>query len=319
MITTRKQYVDYIKAIGIILVILGHINFANDAVKEWIYAFHMPVFFFATGLVLKKENPCRSYLLKKFQGLVIPYLIWAFLYAGFSFENAARIGYGSYYTISSAGSLTSLWFLPTMFIAVVICQLILKLSEKKLIIGIFAAGTFVISIFLPRIEKGYPWCVDVSLLAVAFILFGYLFEKIVNKITMGGIMIFLMGTALTFTHRMNPIVADSYVLMARMRIGNPVVFLITALGGCLMAYGAGKILESLGTRYKVLTFIGKNTLVIFAVQKPIISVFEKCFYVIGFPWVVELVITGIGTLICSCVLCSIVNKFAPCLAGRGNN
>ena len=25
----RKQYVDYIKAFGIILVILGHVNFAN--------------------------------------------------------------------------------------------------------------------------------------------------------------------------------------------------------------------------------------------------------------------------------------------------
>ena len=39
----RKQYVDYIKAFGIILVILGHVNFANSGLKTWIYSFHVSV------------------------------------------------------------------------------------------------------------------------------------------------------------------------------------------------------------------------------------------------------------------------------------
>lgn len=49
----RLLYVDYMKAIAMILVIMGHVNFANEPVKAWIYSFHMPAFFFCTGLVLK--------------------------------------------------------------------------------------------------------------------------------------------------------------------------------------------------------------------------------------------------------------------------
>ena len=51
MANERILYVDYIKAIAMILVIIGHINYANQEIKPWLYAFHMPVFFFCTGLV----------------------------------------------------------------------------------------------------------------------------------------------------------------------------------------------------------------------------------------------------------------------------
>lgn len=119
---SRKHYVDYIKAIGMILVILGHINFANDSIKAWIYAFHMPLFFFSTGLVTKPKRLDWKFILKKFCGLMIPYFLWGLIYSELSFGNLARLFYGSYYTISEAGSLSSLWFLPTMFIAVSSCQ-----------------------------------------------------------------------------------------------------------------------------------------------------------------------------------------------------
>lgn len=42
----RKRYIDLIKGIGIILVIMGYINFANSFIKEWIYLYHMTLFFF---------------------------------------------------------------------------------------------------------------------------------------------------------------------------------------------------------------------------------------------------------------------------------
>lgn len=49
----RILYIDYVKALAMILVIMGHVNFANHDIKAWVYSFHMPVFFFITGFVIK--------------------------------------------------------------------------------------------------------------------------------------------------------------------------------------------------------------------------------------------------------------------------
>ena len=52
-------YIDYAKALAMLLVIMGHVNFANDDLKAWIYSFHMPTFFLLSGMVLKTGGNSR--------------------------------------------------------------------------------------------------------------------------------------------------------------------------------------------------------------------------------------------------------------------
>lgn len=322
METNRKAYIDYIKVLGIVLVILGHINFANQTVKDWIYAFHMPLFFFAAGLVLKPTQLNPNYLEKKFTQLIIPYLLWGIIYSSLDFRNIARILYGSYHAIVNAESLSSLWFLPTMFLAVIICQIILHITEKNIAIGVFAVILFLIGVSLPQLVLGYPWCIDVSMLAAAFILVGYLAKNRIDEFSKwGGCQIFylltLVGFLFSLMYMFNPINVDSYVLMAERRFGNLLLFVIAAVGGCIFVTGLSIILTKInGVVAKYLSFVGRNTLVIFAVQKPIISLCGKAFSLIYLPVYIELMVTAAMTLICSCVLCVFVNRYAPCLAGR---
>lgn len=319
--TTRKAYVDYIKAIGIILVILGHINFANEPIKNWIYAFHMPIFFFATGLTIKKKRIDRALIVGKIQSILVPYMIWALIFADYSMGNIIRIEYASYYSISSSGTLTSLWFLPTLFIAVLVTHLILSLADDPKLLGGVAVVSFIISTNIPTYNKGYPWCADVALAAVSFILLGYIYEKYVSdRLNAGGMKLYiiqcLLGLGMTFLYKINPINSRSYILMANRRIGDPVLFFAAALGGCSLVYGVSKIIEKLGINSNILSYIGANTLVIFAIQKPIIKVFGKLFSLFSAPQIIQLIITCMGTLAISCILALIVNRFAPCLAGR---
>ena len=44
-------WIDLAKVIGIFLVIYGHGNLANQHIKEFIYTFHMPLFFVLSGLI----------------------------------------------------------------------------------------------------------------------------------------------------------------------------------------------------------------------------------------------------------------------------
>lgn len=315
---SRKLFVDYIKAIGIILVIAGHVNFANSSIKMWIYAFHMPLFFFATGLVMHRQKFEKRYVEKKFSGLIIPYFLWAAVYAGFSIKNIAMICYGSYTTIIGSGALSSLWFLPAMFFAAVMAQIVINLFQgKKLLIGIMMILMIITSKMLPQLNRGYPWCVNSALMGGGFILYGYLFENFINSksiniywmLGLGGLLVSLIAI-------FNTSLEYGYVQMANGEYGNLILFVLAAQGGCIFAYSMAQLISSYFGNLRFLNFIGTNTLVIFAVHKPIISLFEKIFEQIQINLLIELTITVILTVIISCICCVPINKYMGCLAGK---
>ena len=79
----RSATADIAKTIGIILVVIGHYNPADA--PEWyhlanrfIYAFHMPLFMFASGYIYAMTGNSQNkgggnFILKKFKRLMIPY------------------------------------------------------------------------------------------------------------------------------------------------------------------------------------------------------------------------------------------------------
>lgn len=48
-------HIDVLKGIGIILVVLGHLN-PGIYLETWIYSFHMFLFFFLSGHIFKKKT-----------------------------------------------------------------------------------------------------------------------------------------------------------------------------------------------------------------------------------------------------------------------
>ncbi|MDP9705011.1 acyltransferase family protein [Rahnella aceris] len=88
----REQWVDYAKGIGIILVVIGHVNRGLDSAGIYIsepffkmfdsiiYTFHMPLFFFLSGLffissIQKSDKP--EFIKKKVATIAYPYVIWS--------------------------------------------------------------------------------------------------------------------------------------------------------------------------------------------------------------------------------------------------
>ena len=88
----RITYISLFQIIGPLLVVLGHsLNGLNSTgfwyifSKEWIYIFHMPLFFFVSGYLLsfKGYSGTKTYgqfILGKFKRLLIPYLVWNLLF-----------------------------------------------------------------------------------------------------------------------------------------------------------------------------------------------------------------------------------------------
>ena len=76
--TKRIKWIDTAKGIGLLLVILGHLHVPY--MTTWIYTFHMPLFFFLSGVVFSgSKYTFKEFLVKKIKSLVVPYFCLGFV------------------------------------------------------------------------------------------------------------------------------------------------------------------------------------------------------------------------------------------------
>jgi fucose 4-O-acetylase-like acetyltransferase len=128
-VTKRIEWIDYAKGIGIFLVVFGHAlrGMVNDSiiqstvlqrsVDQWIYAFHMPLFFFLSGLFIERSanKPFRKFTIGKLQTIAYPYFIWSIL------QESIRIAAGiSSMTVGNLWQIVyepimQFWFLYALF------------------------------------------------------------------------------------------------------------------------------------------------------------------------------------------------------------
>lgn len=61
---SRISYLDILKGFGIIFVIFGHVTH-NHILREYIWNFHMPLFFFISGLLHNSTVIFKEFLKKE--------------------------------------------------------------------------------------------------------------------------------------------------------------------------------------------------------------------------------------------------------------
>ena len=88
IISSRLAYFDTLKCLGILLVIIGHVQFFGMDIKAYdspptlmLYSFNMPLFFFISGYLAYKENMIGNIeslrrIGNKFIHLVIPAMLF---------------------------------------------------------------------------------------------------------------------------------------------------------------------------------------------------------------------------------------------------
>lgn len=141
----RSDSIDIMRGIGIFLVVFAHILKQNNvfSIKDWIYSLHMPLFFFISGMFIKKNELFKSFFWKKLVTIVIPYFVWAaisLLYwvliesrfrtiddfnlikgiLGIPYANGNWLPYNEV-----------LWFLPVLFITSIIFKCTLNIRCRK--------------------------------------------------------------------------------------------------------------------------------------------------------------------------------------------
>ncbi|MCH5337433.1 MAG: acyltransferase family protein [Acetatifactor sp.] len=195
----RLNYLDMLKGIGIVLVVLGHTPTLSEDIRTWIISFHMPLFFIVSGILFafkdSSREPFRPYLSKRFKSTMIPYFWFSLLNIGIDVcrlyvrpENvgAEVITEDILQTFSFFG-ISVLWFLSTAFLGELCLYGLLKKCPPWLIgiIGIVslwlpAVGSWMIKLYFPMegnlflIWLGYLLMMLLRVLtALVFLLVGY--------------------------------------------------------------------------------------------------------------------------------------------------
>ena len=288
----RSRALDIAKGIGILLVVLGHCPQVWSPVKQWIYSFHVPLFFLLSGMVWDRasheENGFLNvaFLRKKALRLLVPCFLWGLGYLvaralvsqSFKPESLGWLLYNTESSISKAGSLTPLWFLSCMFVTTCLFEGIQRFFCKKrlskwILFGlslVFAA----LGLFLPVFPLGYPWNVDIAMLGLAMMIWGYLVRETMDRLTEKPWLCLLISLAalavLSFTYKLNlPNVSNKYVEVSDRIFGKPALFLLCAVGGSLFVLGLSIFVSDFSFMDQLIGRLGRDSLAILVLHKPV--------------------------------------------------
>jgi acyltransferase len=186
-VSGRSSLVDICKAIGIVLVVWGHTPGMSDWLGDLIYSFHMPLFFFISGYLLKTERleqDLPRQIRELVRTLLRPYVLFFVLSLAYFLATrniGSRAGKLDELTVPDAlyGLLTglssdlfvnmALWFFPCMFVTQVLYRLAWKIlpDDRWLAAG---SGVIVAILMAPTLpwSTRLPWGLDIAWVALVF-------------------------------------------------------------------------------------------------------------------------------------------------------
>jgi acyltransferase len=274
----RVSWIDICRGFAILFVMYAHM-LPSDSYRYFFYAFHMPLFFFLSGVVFK--DSFKSYwrlTSKSFKAIMIPYFLFAALTYLFWFikepsthntlQDLYTQIYGILYGNGNNGYLyfnVALWFLPCLFVTKLAFAAITRVSTKvKILVPVlvfFSVVGYIISTYYASVKL--PLGIETALSAIVFFGSGYLVNKhrnIFQKIKKKSLLFFVAGLGLTIVFAtINYHVYGNQIDMRMNRVNNYFLFYLGAISGiftwvaCSMLIGKNYILE----------YIGQHTLVLF--------------------------------------------------------
>src|SRR5436190_13636462 len=76
--STRIEFLDAAKGIGILFVVLGHnhIKLEYPLIYQVVYSFHMPFFFLLSGMFFKSDYGLVELIRRRFNSLLRPFIAY---------------------------------------------------------------------------------------------------------------------------------------------------------------------------------------------------------------------------------------------------
>lgn len=263
----RLQWLDMTKGIAIILMVLGHSSIPL-MVQNWIFAFHMPLFFLASGVATNwSKDLWVAFLRKKSIGLLCPFLVYSLL--NIFLMRIADIGV---FEIATGWGDYALWFVPVLFFASLLAKTTFCIVDKFVRMAVFVAlamaGT---SLVLCLNKITFPWNLSTVPYATFYLIAGaYIrpYLKRLESLKMIWIFIcFIITLVISFFWHLD---------MARNQCVPIIPLTIGAFSGTACVALLSIRIERIGGKIsRLLQAIGRETFIILAFSQIIIVILNK--------------------------------------------
>ena len=281
----RVPLYDNLKAIGIVLVILGHVT-ENHALHGVIYAFHMPLFFFISGMLYKQRD---RYAIKLARSILWPYFVFAILSFAYwtiveirirpvpadtsILEQLTNIFYPINMGKNSHIMNVVLWFLPALYLCSIAYHYLLRrIGGTKAQL----TAAMIIAIILQCFNIQLPLCIPQALGALPFFVLGHMLNGKIrnfeNAATKKKYIVYSM-TIVIF------ILLWIYSQGGEMRLMSyPMGYIpyLAVATCCIMAIS----MTCPGKHIKALSFLGCNSLAIMLTHEPLKRIVIKVYSVV---------------------------------------
>ena len=339
MIDNRIVWIDNVKAIGIFLVVLGHLFIKEGWVMSFIYSFHMPLFFFVSGILFKNNMPFGVLVKKNVKRLLIPYVsFYALSYIWWIYFVFIRNSSGTYpdpsfyecivkpftgmflgahYTTEISYFVnTALWFLIALFEVKIITYLILKIRNNYLmIISIILIPLFYIYTDMHQITMYF----SIPNMTCFFLFFigGYYTRNIFIKLSgySTGIKALAISLILIIIQLF---LAYHLKVMPVKSITDYIIFSLLAISGIFFIFYLSNIS---GKQNKIMKLISDNTMTIMCIHIPINGLITGSLKNLfnmdtsAIPAIIAIFI-AITSLACSLIAAKFFRKYIPIIIGE---
>ena len=294
----RIIWIDNAKFLGIFFVILGHYEIDQN-LRQYIYSFHMPLFFFISGYLYSKNKYMnfKKFISRKIRTLLIPYFLFAFCSYFFwliivrklSFRGASLLispwkpFVGIFYSIGTGEWRIplniALWFVTCLFVCEIAFWFISKYAKdsKQLISILIIIGIigYLDSIF---VNIKMPWSADVAMTAIVFYGTGYLMKRakadmVITELSDAKLSVLLI---VIFCASIMTCYLNSPIDMNNNSYGNILLFYISAFAGIIFYLGISKIIKP----NRLIRYIGKNTIVLIGLGGIVMFVLNGIIYLL---------------------------------------
>jgi len=173
---SRIGWVDSFKFLGIYAIYLGHFGHASGNAYDFVFRYHVALFFFAAGFFVKgyKNESLVSFVINKAKAILIPYFIFCFItillisisesWKLHQLFDAIKI---MFYGVRNDSYVGSLWFLNCIFVTLVIDSIFIRIVKNKwLVLFISALSLIYTQGFMdhnPRVNPLWFWNIDSAL------------------------------------------------------------------------------------------------------------------------------------------------------------
>ena len=293
----RIRYYDFARGLGIIFVVIGHIDTFYMPFRSLVISFHMALFLILSGMLLvetgEENRPYLQTLKKKFMRIMVPYILFSLLAVGIEFVRLALQGvfFWPHFkallisVVTGVGN-SSLWFLPALFISEMIFLGLRRTKKDGVILSTVGCMAGLAVWAKEQVFSENVWIENLQItltraaFCTLFLCVGYYVRKGIMSKKIPGVVYLLAGAVClgicVAMNKINPNVdlrsmnwGEFYFFTAsklKLISARIVLYLIASLTGAFGIICISKELERFSNQkwHRLLVFLGKNSLVIMA-------------------------------------------------------